>query len=187
MVFYTKITTYIPLHILYFVLQFTSISKRFLPASINFLSGVLHQAIPKTGVKLIKVLPPFKATSSLLLLVENLSSYSQDDLKMDCSTLISRNLDEMNKIKMLYASLNILEGFHNLLKDLPSSVEIFGSTLSYLKSIDMGYYPDIVKNTHSRIVKKLEDSKDELKLPFIVMRAMKPKALRMLEPKIVEV
>lgn len=144
-------------------------------------------AIPKTGVKLIKVLPPFKKTSSLLVLTKNFSSGYSDQLRLEYSYLLNMDMEESYKIRVLYASLKILEEFHTHFKDLPSCVEIFSPVLKYLEAIPMNYYPELVKNSHEHLFKVLKSSIDQRKLPFIVMQVMKPKALRMYEPKIEEV
>lgn len=144
-------------------------------------------AIPKTGVRLIKVLPPFKATSTDLVLVENLSSNYQQDIKLNTSSLLNKNIAESYKINVLYATLKLLEEFHMHFKECPSHVEIFCPVFKYIEAIPMEKYPELVQNTHENLVRVLKNSRDEQKLPYMVMKASKPKALRMLEPKIVEV
>lgn len=158
-----------------------------MPAAINFLSGILHMAVPKTGVKLIQVLPPFKKTSSDLVLVENLSSHTSFNTKMDCLNLLNMDIEESYKIDVLYASLEILEEFHANYKVLPSCVEIFSPILKYLEAIPMNYYPKLVKDAHAGLLNTLRNSIDQRNMPYIVMEAMKPKALKMFEPKIEDV
>lgn len=158
-----------------------------MPAAINFLSGILHMAVPKAGVRLVKVLPPFKATSSDLVLVENMSSKTLPNSKMDCSNLLSMEIEENYKIEVMYASITILEEFHANYQDLPSCVEIFSPILKYLEAIPMNYYPKLVKDAHSGLLKSLRNSRDQQNISYIVMQAMKPKALKMFEPKIEQV
>lgn len=173
--------------VIFFKLQYISISKRYIPAAINFLSGVLHMAIPKTGVKLIKVLKPFQAISTQLVLVENFSSVIFNDLKMNCSDLLGLDIEEFFKVKVLYTCIKILEEFQFHYKDLPSSVVIFNPILRYLEDIPMDKYPNVVSNIQIQVLNLLKNSRDHNKLHYIVMQAMKPKALKMLEPRIVEV
>lgn len=157
-----------------------------MPAAINFISGILHMAIPKRGVKLIKVLPPFQAISSHLVLVDNCSSIVLKDFKMDCSEMLGLNIEELFKIKVLYICIRFLEEFHSHYEELPSSVEIFSPVLRYLENIPLTKYPKTVENLHNKVLNLLKTSRDQKKLPHIVMAAIKPKALKMLEPKIVE-
>lgn len=158
-----------------------------MPAVINFLSGILHMAVPKQGVKLMKVLPPFQAISSHLVLVDNFSSVSPNDLTMNCSELLGLDINEFFKVKVLYTCIRILEEFQSYYKDLPSSVEIFCSISRYLEAIPMNKYPKVVSNLHNRFLNVLKNSREQQQLHYIVMQAMKPKALKMLDPKIVEV
>lgn len=154
-----------------------------MPAAINFLSGILHMAIPKTGVKLIKVLPPFKAVSSHLVVVEDFSSIVFDDSKISCSNLLSLEIDESFKVEVFCTSIKILEEFHSHYEDLPSCVEIFSSVLRYLEAIPMDKYPEIARKLHSRFLNTLRNSRDHRSLPYLVSKPKKPKALKMLEPK----
>ncbi|KAJ8917757.1 hypothetical protein NQ315_005208 [Exocentrus adspersus] len=163
------------------VLEFSP--KRYLPAVINFLSGVLHMAIPKTGVKLVKVLNPFKATASSLVLLENYSLESFKSLKLDSKDLINDDIEEEYKVRVLYTTLKLLEEFYNNLKELSSSNEVFGQVLRYLEMIPTNSYPKEVKTSLEVLTKTLRDSKNKT-LKYIVMQAKKPKALRLYEPKI---
>ncbi|KAJ8934163.1 hypothetical protein NQ314_013545 [Rhamnusium bicolor] len=151
------------------ILEYTTLSKRYLPAAINFLSGILHMAVPKTGVKLLKVLPPFKSTSSLLVLVENYSLESFKSLQMDSTDLLENEIKEEYKIRVLYNTLKLLEDFYYNIKELSSSSEIFERPLRYLELIPTLNYPKEVQNY------------------YIAMETKKPKALRLYEPKIEEI
>lgn len=158
-----------------------------MPAVLNFLSGILHMAIPKRSIKLIKVQPPFKPTSSHLVLLDDLSCNDFNNLKMNCSNLLNSEIEENYKMEVLYACIKILEQFHTSYQDLPSCVEIFSPVLRYLEAIPMDKYPKLIKNAQETFLNNLRNSRDQQKLPYIVMQAMKPKALKMLEPKIEEV
>lgn len=148
------------------------------------MSGILHMAIPKGGVKLIKVLPPFKATSSHLVLLENRSSNDSHIFKMDCTNLLDLDIEENYKIEVLYVTIKVLENFHANYQELPSCLEIFSPVSKYLEAIPMDNYPKLVRKAQETFLRILRNSRDQRKLPYIVMQTMKPKALKMLEPKI---
>nr|XP_023023933.1 nucleolar protein 14 homolog [Leptinotarsa decemlineata] len=169
------------------VLEYTSISRRYLPAVINYLAGLLHMAIPKTGVKLIKVIPPFKPTSSILVLLKNFSLKYDKTLLMESTDLIRIDIDEDFKLRTLYNVTKLLEEFHHNLSELPSAVEIFEPVLRYLILIPTTNYPEQVRNVMEKLKTSLKESKIERKLEYIVMEAKRPKALRLYEPKIEEV
>lgn len=144
--------------------------------------------IPKAGVKLMRVLPPFKNTSSQLVLMENLSNQeTSGNLKMDCSCLLNKDIDDNFKVRVLFTTLNLLGEFHIHLQNLPSSVEIFNPVLKYLEDVPINKYPESVKNIYYKLQRVLNESKAQRKLEYLVMPTMKPKALRLYEPKIEEV
>ncbi|CAH0555497.1 unnamed protein product [Brassicogethes aeneus] len=170
------------------ILEYTSLSKRYLPAVVNFLGGILHMTIPKTSVKLIKVSPPFKSTSSHLVLVEDKSKKTYDNLKLSSADLLdSSEITEDFQVRAFYNTVKLIEEFVNNLKDLSSNVEIFQGIANYLKLVKVDKYPKVVKEAKLSLEKLLENNRKERKLEFIVMEAKKPKALRLYEPKIVEI
>ncbi|VEN44312.1 unnamed protein product [Callosobruchus maculatus] len=169
------------------ILQYTSLSKRYLPATINYLSGILHMAIPKSGVKLIKVSRPFKSTCSDLVLLENHSLDLCEDLKMNVTDLFCTRYDEQYKIRIFHNAVKALSEFHNNLEGLPSCCEIFEPVLRYLELIPLQNYPVIVQTIAQDLILTLQKQKENRQLRKIVREAERPKALRLYEPKIVEV
>lgn len=168
------------------VLEYVSLSKRYLPAAVNFLAGLLHMCIPKSGVKLVKVIPPFKSISNHLVLLDNCTNL-KDNLKMNCTDL--ENSDELNnefKVRVFNTTLNLLNEFVELYKELSSCVEVFEHVFKYLELIPTENYPEIVRNNHEKLVDTLKDLKTNRKLIYVRMAEKKPKALRLYEPKIVE-
>ncbi|CAG9817556.1 unnamed protein product [Phaedon cochleariae] len=170
------------------VLEYTTISQRYLPGVINFLAGLLHMAIPKTGVKLVKVPPPFKSTSTLLVLLENLSlSFSDSSEKcfqMKNTDLLSTEIDEEFKVRALHTAIGLSEEFYRHFEKLPSNVEIFSPIQKYLELVPALNYPRKVANGMENLSNCLNKTKSERILNYIVMEATRPKALRLYEPKI---
>lgn len=163
------------------ILEWTSLSKRYLPASINFLAGILHLAIPKNSVKLIKVLPPFKPTNSLLCLTEK---SEETDLKLQTSDLLNKSIDDSFKIRSVFTTLCLLRDFHANLSKIPSLVEIYQPVLNYLSQIPQENYPERVQKEFSKLIETLENSISNRQLEYIVMEKKRPKALKLYEPKI---
>lgn len=159
-------------------------SKRFMPATLNFLCGMLYQAIPRNGMKFLKPPPPF-STSYLLVVAKNIEKSEKfESLKMDFSNMLSTDIEEAFKIQILYANLKILGEFYTHLENLPSSVEIFNPALTFLEAIPIANYPELVRSTHEHCISLFKNGRALKQITYIVMQAMKPKALRMLEPKI---
>ncbi|KAL1494774.1 hypothetical protein ABEB36_010319 [Hypothenemus hampei] len=169
------------------VLEYTALSKRVLPLTIVYLAGILHMAIPKTSVKLIKICPPFKPLASDLVLTSDKTSLSTLNSKLNVSYLIQSEVTDEFKIVALLLTLRLLNDFIENLKDLPSSVEIFEPINKFLIQIPMEFYPKLVRDEYKRVCDSLEKLQSERKLEYLVLEAKKPKALRLYEPKIVEI
>jgi nucleolar protein 14 len=174
------------LFIVTLVLEYTALSKRHLPAAISYLGGLLHMAIPKLGVRLIKVNPPFRPTSSLLVLVNDCSG-DDFDFKMERSDLVEEEITDSFKIRAIHTTLRLIEEFDNNLSTLSSNVEIFNDIRVYLELLPTRNYPKTVQTQFEKVSRQLTDRKIERKLEYIVMEAKKPTALRLYEPKIEEV
>lgn len=141
-------------------------------------------AVPKSEPRLIKVLPPFKATASDLVLLENYSLESFKSLHLDSSDLLDDDIKEEYKIRVFYVALKLLEEFYNNLKELSSSTEIFEPILKYLEIIPSDNYPKEIKTCLEVLATALKNGKANKKLKYIMMEAERPKALRLYEPKI---
>ncbi|XP_028129289.2 nucleolar protein 14 homolog [Diabrotica virgifera virgifera] len=166
------------------VLEYTALSKRYLPAVINFLSGLLHMAVPKTGVRLLKIPPPFKSTSTHLVLIENFSLEELPSMKLDATDFCEVEITAEYQVRALYNIGKLLEQFLDHYKLLSSHVEIFEKALKYLELIPLSSYPTIVQNSLKQLIDSLKRSKDERKLEYLVMESARPKALRLYEPRI---
>uniref|UniRef100_A0AAR5P094 Nucleolar protein 14 n=2 Tax=Dendroctonus ponderosae TaxID=77166 RepID=A0AAR5P094_DENPD len=168
------------------VLEYTALSKRFLPAVINYICGILHMAIPKTGVKLIKILPPFKSISSHFVVCRKFSGEKLSG-KHKVSNLVQLEINDEFKVSTLFLSLKILNDFIDQLKNLPSSIKMFTEPEKFVREIPMDLYPEIVKDVYQKLCNSFAELKAEHKMPYLVIEAKKPKALRLYEPKIVQV
>lgn len=166
------------------VLEWTTLSKRFLPAAINFLSGILHLAIPKTGVKLIRVLPPFKPTLSLLALTEPIKDSDELILKLEATDFLNRPIDSSFKIRTIFVTLRLLKDFFNNLSQLPSIVEVYEPILNYLNLIPKQNYPEVLQKEFEILIEIIKNGAANRKLEYIVMEKKRPKALKLYEPKI---
>lgn len=138
-------------------------------------------AVPKKGVKLIKVNPPFLPVSSLLVLNED-CSLIDFDLKM---SLKSEGNDL--KISAIYTTLKLIEEYYNHLEKLPSINEIFNDIKVYIELLPTKFYPSEVRRKYDEVRDLLQSGTIKRSLSYIVLEAKKPKALRLYDPKIEEV
>lgn len=139
-------------------------------------------AVPKS-IKLLKIIPPFKLTSTLLVL-EN--SSEAKSLKMNCTDLIESEIDDDFRVRSLGTAVMMLQEFNSNFKELPSRCEIFESVFDYLKLLPETY-PETVVEEIKRLQKHLDEDKNNRKLEHIVMEKKKPKPLRLYEPNIQKV
>ncbi|KAF5290007.1 hypothetical protein FQR65_LT11673 [Abscondita terminalis] len=150
------------------VLEYTYLSKRYLPSAINFLGGLLHMAIPKTSVQLIKVL------------------HLLTPLKLEPDDLNETEISEDFKIRILYNSLRAISEFNQNFKDFTSNKEIFTLINKYLELIPVDKYNDVVRDEMKNLVSSLKEFTDK-KLDYIMAEVKRPKALRLYEPNIQKV
>uniref|UniRef100_A0A667ZJG0 NOP14 nucleolar protein homolog (yeast) n=1 Tax=Myripristis murdjan TaxID=586833 RepID=A0A667ZJG0_9TELE len=170
-------------------LEYVSLSKRFLPELINFLSGTLHLAVPdKTAIGSYSVVLPFRPSgkySDLLVLSdpESCKSWSKKTLSLSAT----QNLELRNDLLMcLSTCLDLVKRCCLLYKELTSFTHIFqpiGTLLS--KHLPVQTYPALLQELHSEILAAIS-SAPVTRTP-LVFEKKKPIPLKLLTPKIVEV
>lgn len=166
------------------VLEYTQLSKRFLPAVMSFLAGVIYLCIPKRPIEVIRVVPPFKSSgeqNSLLVLTQKCPSTCTEQLRS--VDLIETGFDDVAKVRILNTALKLTQAFLELLADHVGAQYLAAPVTQYLdrlSSIDL--YPQFVRDNVDRCRKVIETI-DAKPFSYIVAAEKKPKALRMLEPK----
>uniref|UniRef100_A0A667ZA93 NOP14 nucleolar protein homolog (yeast) n=1 Tax=Myripristis murdjan TaxID=586833 RepID=A0A667ZA93_9TELE len=174
-------------------LEYVSLSKRFLPELINFLSGTLHLAVPdKTAIGYSVVLPfrPSGKYSDLLVLSdpESCKSWSKKTLSLSAT----QNLEHVTpaphtcELMCLSTCLDLVKRCCLLYKELTSFTHIFqpiGTLLS--KHLPVQTYPALLQELHSEILAAIS-SAPVTRTP-LVFEKKKPIPLKLLTPKIVEV
>lgn len=166
------------------VLEYTQLSKRFLPAVMSFLAGVIYLCLPKRTIEVIRVVPPFKSTgeqNSLLVLNQKCPSTFSEQLRS--VDLIETEIDDAAKVRILNTTLKLTQAFLELLADHVGAQYLAAPITQYLdrlSSIDL--YPQFVHDNVDRCRKVIE-AIDAKPFSYIVAAEKKPKALRMLEPK----
>ncbi|XP_022902470.2 nucleolar protein 14 homolog [Onthophagus taurus] len=167
------------------VFEFTKLSKRYLPSTLNYLSGILYLSIPKTGIRILKISQPFKTSSNLLVLVNNHSEVDETDLKLSVENLRrkSSNSDDV-KISSFYLSLNLIEEVISNISELPSRYELLINIEKYLNLIPLNNYPGKVKKKAEEVIKSINKIKNDRIIEYLTIAKPRPKALRLYEPNI---
>uniref|UniRef100_A0A667ZA99 NOP14 nucleolar protein homolog (yeast) n=1 Tax=Myripristis murdjan TaxID=586833 RepID=A0A667ZA99_9TELE len=175
-------------------LEYVSLSKRFLPELINFLSGTLHLAVPdKTAIGYSVVLPfrPSGKYSDLLVLSdpESCKSWSKKTLSLSATQNLELRNDlhtDHHRLMCLSTCLDLVKRCCLLYKELTSFTHIFqpiGTLLS--KHLPVQTYPALLQELHSEILAAIS-SAPVTRTP-LVFEKKKPIPLKLLTPKIVEV
>uniref|UniRef100_A0A667ZAB4 NOP14 nucleolar protein homolog (yeast) n=1 Tax=Myripristis murdjan TaxID=586833 RepID=A0A667ZAB4_9TELE len=172
-------------------LEYVSLSKRFLPELINFLSGTLHLAVPdKTAIGYSVVLPfrPSGKYSDLLVLSdpESCKSWSKKTLSLSATQNLESSTTANNVLMCLSTCLDLVKRCCLLYKELTSFTHIFqpiGTLLS--KHLPVQTYPALLQELHSEILAAIS-SAPVTRTP-LVFEKKKPIPLKLLTPKIVEV
>lgn len=173
---------------IFFYFQYTLLSKRFSPSTINFLRGIIHMSTPKPPVQTIKAIPPFKSTGELsnLLIPDTDRSEMKINTKsnlMAAADLITNEMDDDFRVKAFITAVNLASEFKNQLEELEAVFPIFEPIVRLLSINKLINYPENVKQHVGNVLDDLNTLKDK-KLEYITREKKKPKALRLYEPRI---
>lgn len=164
------------------LLEYTQLSKRYLPAALNFLAGVLYLSIRKKSVHQIKVVPPFKSVGELssLLVLKKQTAFDAES-RLIATDLTETEIDNSFKVRAFNTTVQlVIHIFSNLNNcGLQFLAEPFSK---YLDKIDLKHYPEECKENVSALLKVIERINSE-PLTFLVPELKRPKTLRQLEPK----
>ncbi|XP_022532058.2 nucleolar protein 14 [Astyanax mexicanus] len=174
--------------------EFVSLSKRFIPELINFLLGLLHLAVPADTCKDYCVVSPFRQqgkASKLLLLcdTESSSSWSRKPIPLTSVHRVTASTDlqrDHHRLSVLDACLDLVKRCATLYRDLPSYDQIFQPIRTLLTNhLPVQSYPPALQELQREILEAIPETPSQ-RSP-LVFDKKKPIALKMLQPKIVEV
>nr|XP_014100713.2 nucleolar protein 14 homolog [Bactrocera oleae] len=166
--------------------EFSRLSKRFLPAVLNFLHGIVYLSIPKRPIEMLRIVPPFQSTgpmSKLLAIaeIEEKETLNEELLKSDDLVLTTYSIDF--KIRALNIALKLIKDIISNLEESIGSNYFAIPFLELFERIPLDIYPEFV-HTNFKAAKSVLENVSIKKLTKIVPPEKKPKALRLLEPRI---
>ncbi|RXM99929.1 Nucleolar protein 14 [Acipenser ruthenus] len=176
------------------LVEYISLSHRFVPELINFLLGILHLAVPEKQCLGYTVVPPFKTVGkSCNLLVVKDEKVSESWMKkcLPMSAVQGLELkDELEKDHFRFSSLNtcldLIKRCTSLYGSLPSFSKIFQPIRDLLtKHLPAGNYPTQLQELRQEILQAIED-KTTSHVP-LVFEKKKPVPLKLYTPKIMEI
>nr|XP_015798342.2 nucleolar protein 14 [Nothobranchius furzeri] len=174
--------------------EYVSLSKRFLPELINFLSGTLHLAVQDKTSLGYTLVPPFRLAgkySNLLVLSssECCESWSKESLPLSVRLELDARSDldkDHYRLNCLSTCLDLVKRCCLLYKDLPSFIHVFQPIRALLsKHLLTQTLPKPLQKFHSEILDCLKEA--PLTHSRLVFEKKKPIPLKLLTPKIVEV
>lgn len=166
------------------VLEYTQLSKRFLPSVLNFLLGVLFLSVHKRPIEIQRIIPPFKsrgAASELLVLSENADVKSISQQKMIATDLVQSDINESFKVRALNTALNLTAECLTLLADNVGAQLLAEPFSDMLSKLQLDEYPDFVQHSADK-VEQIISQIVERKLTYLTPPNQKPKVLRLMEP-----
>ncbi|XP_037943370.1 nucleolar protein 14 homolog [Teleopsis dalmanni] len=167
-------------------LEFSQHSKRFLPAVFNYLLGMLYLSIPKRPVEVFKILPPFQSSGpmSIILAIPNdLKDENITDEMMLSLDLVTTTFSTEFKIRALNTTLKLIEDAINNIGDTIGSNYIAEKLLEMLERLPVKSYPTFVHKNYDSAMEAVKVVAGKT-LTKIVPPEKRPRALRLLEPRI---
>ncbi|XP_054725835.1 nucleolar protein 14 homolog [Anastrepha obliqua] len=166
--------------------EFSRLSKRFLPAALNYLLGIVYLSIPKRPVEVLKILPPFPTTApmnKLLAIAEINDKETVKEELLQSEDLVLTTFSVDFKIRALNMALKMIKDIISNLEENIGSNYFALPFLELFERLSVDVYPEFVRDnfTAAKIVLERVSKK---KLTKIVPPEKKPKALRLLEPRI---
>lgn len=173
------------LFIVTIALEFSSRSKRLLPAIFNFLLGIVHMAIAKRHEQL-EIVPPFERDgpfSKLLAIPATSETKTLLPQKLQTADLVTHTISLDFKVRALDTTLCLIKQiFDEQMGEHTGACYLAGPFLPLIEHLPVNLYPDHVQQ-HCAEAKSTLKSVAEQKMKPLAPPDKKPKALRLLEPR----
>ncbi|XP_042325325.1 nucleolar protein 14 [Sceloporus undulatus] len=174
-------------------LEYVSLSQRFVPELINFLSGILHMAVPNRKVQGYTLIYPFgslKKQLNLLVVTEkaDIETWQKQSFPLHMITRLKEKSNmELNHLRLscIALCLDLIKRCVALYGSLPSFHEIV-QPIKMLLNTDMPVmqYPKLLKELCDDVLKQLKVKGQYYPL---VCEKKKPVPLKLFTPKLVKV
>lgn len=176
----------IGLLIITITLEFTQLSKRFLPAAFNFFLGIIYLSIPKRPIEIIKIMPPFQSSgqyNSMLALIANKFVNDIPEKKLCANDLVKLEIDEHFKILAINTVFKLIKDAVDVISENVGVRYLADSVLKMMERLNLETYPSFVQINWNALEIVLMNSTNKT-LHKLMPPIRKPKALRLMEPRI---
>lgn len=179
-----------------YIHEYSQLSCRLLPSALNFLNGCLTLCVPKKSIEVVRLIPPFKSPSLLVLEERTKKSLNRwNDEKNFDSKIQSKDLlktaiiDEDFKIRAMNVTLGLIYDFMQLLSENSGIIYLVMPFIENIEKLEcnLNSYPNAIQQHITNISNLIAKIQEEKKLQYLVAKERKPKPLRMLEPRVVQV
>ncbi|CAH2059020.1 unnamed protein product, partial [Iphiclides podalirius] len=170
------------------ILEYTALSKRYAPAAVNFLRGLLYLSADTSVLNPVQVVPPFKlhGAEKVLRLERECTSLSAGD-RMSSADLVADSLGERFKVNCLYNSVLMLREYFDNCCDMEAQGAIFEPHIKLMDRIDLDLYPKKVAKAVKEVARHMKATLEVKTYTPLARERKRPKALRLYEPDIQEV
>ncbi|XP_056004719.1 nucleolar protein 14-like isoform X2 [Ostrea edulis] len=175
------------------VLEYVSLSKRYVPEAVNFLHGLLFLASNKEPNKYASVIPPFRPVgkfNDLLVVTKKAKKTEVKLLKMSKVLTMEMEKDELSndefRLSVMKGCVTLLSEFNTLYQELPAYKEVFSPVLNMLEKLPVHHYPTTLQVFIQDLQTALKETSSKPRRQ-VSMPQRKPKPMKMFEPKIEEV
>ncbi|XP_038219622.1 nucleolar protein 14 homolog [Zerene cesonia] len=176
------------LFIVALVLEYTALSKRFVPTAVNFLRGIFYLCANTSVLNPVQVVPPFRLHKDVKILnLEQDCAKLDVNQKMAAKDLVAREIDDTFRIKCLSTSILMLREFFDNYMEMEALKAIFEPHMQLLGRIDLEMYPKKVANIVEKVLQHMKETLETKTYTLMAKEKVKPKALRLYEPDIQEV
>lgn len=164
------------------VLDFQQISKRFLPAVMNFIGGVCYLGVKKSLLDAINPVPPFKKMDELLVLNEKFKGEFSN--KLMSSDFLNSPIDDDFKVRSLNVATCLMRDFVNLYEDV-TGVKYFINPYERIlrKLVDEMNLPKELIDNANKALEQFTRISDEKGFKFPELAKKVTPMLRMFEPR----
>ncbi|XP_074640487.1 nucleolar protein 14-like isoform X2 [Tubulanus polymorphus] len=173
------------------LLQYVTLSKRYIPEVINFLRGILFLASTKSKTEIEAVVPPFKPVGPTVHLLEVSKEASKCEIgKLKLTILCCTDLRKLDnaeqRLSYINCCLHLVLEFAKLYSQVPAYKEVFAPVLHFVKKLPIGSYPKALQDRHSEVMACLTRHDTREREP-VQKEKKKPPMIRQIEPKFDEI
>lgn len=166
------------------VLDYQQLSKKFMPAVLNFLMGINYLGSERDVTKNDKPIPPFKRTEPLLVISEEFEEDFDVASKLQGDDFLQDEIDDDFRARALNVNCQLIRDYMKLYEDHVGVQYLVDFQLKHLKDVvQTKLLPTSLKTSIETLIEDFEDLKSTKKFVFPQPDKKATPMLRLLEPQ----